>query len=402
MQLPVLEKFERTPSSGYYLPARVGRSGVLVYQRKDGTTFREFRPADEAFAARSLASLADAVVTVGHPPDELVSPANFRKYSAGHVRGAGRRDGQFIAGELAVQDEVAIAGLASRALSELSCGYTCVLDPTPGLDSETGERYDAIQRDVVYNHVALLPPGTGRAGPGAKVALDGATAGSRIDGLEVSAEPARHARVDVSHQIEARSDSMKEWINGREYTVGTPEWAAAHALRMKRLDELEEKAKEEEVEEGDLKSKLDALTKERDELKGQVDSMKAKLDELTKKLGESEDETKMDAKLAERGRVVDAAKRVLGTEAKTDSKTSDAIRREVLVKLDGADVVLDGEKKPLTADIVRVMFDARIRGLPATPGFAPPVRTDSYPTAPGLPTGAPTADPRGQYTPPGR
>lgn len=399
LELPKLERFSRTPQGGYYVPARVGRSGVLVYQRKDGTLCREYRPPAEAFSPRSLASLEDAVVTVGHPPGELVSPATFRKYAAGHVRGGGRRDDRFIAGELAVEDSMAIGGLAARVLVEISSGYTCILDPTPGTDPETGERYDAVQRDVVYNHVALLPPGHGRAGRDVKVALDSSDREVRIDGLEAELDPVRHVRVDHPQPIEARADmttKLTEKINGREYEIGSAEWWPPHVRQIARLDELEAEAAEAEKEEKTVADQLAELKKSNDTLKGQLDAATAEIGELKKKLGEETSGEKMDSLVAERVSLIDVARRVLGTEAKFDGKSNDTVRREVITKLDGAAVLLDGDK-PKGADYVVAYFESLAKRIGSST-TAPAPRTDANPT--GGP--APKVDVKNFHTPPSR
>lgn len=383
-RLAPIDKLARTPTGGIRVNANVGREGVLVYQRQDGSVRREYRPADEAFAAASLESIADAVVTVGHPPDALVTPRTVRTYQVGHVRGAAKRDGKMISAELAVLDEDAIGKIATGELVELSCGYTCIVDATPGT-TPSGEAYDVVQRDVAYNHVALLGEGQGRAGRDAKL---------RFDGAEV--------RLEAIEEPEPRNDAMKEWINGREYTVGTPEWAAANALRMKRLDELEKAA----TEGGDLASKVDELTKAKEGLTKELADARAKIDELTKKLsGEAPpDEKKLDSLVEERAAVREVARRVLGADAKLEGKTNDALRREVITKLDGAAVLMDGDK-PRPPEFVQTYFEGRARSLASSSTSSSPVPAFA-PLAPRgdagfVPAPAPV-DHRHLYTPPGR
>lgn len=386
-RLAPIDRLERTPTGGIRIGANVGRSGVLVYLRSDGSVRREYRSEAEAFSARSLASIADAVVTVGHPPDALVTPRTVKTHQVGHVRGGARRDGKMIAAELAVLEEGAIGQIASGDLSELSAGYTCRIDETPGTSPE-GEAYDVAQCEIEYNHVALLPEGQARAGRDAKL---------RFDGAEVRLE------ADNERQFETRNDAMKEWIDGREYTVGTPEWAAANALRRKRLDELEK----EKAEGGDLAAKVDELTKKRDELTKELTDAKAKIDELTKKLsGEAPpDEKKLDALVDERASVREIARRVLGAEAKLDGKSNDVLRREVITKLDGAAILLDGDR-PRPPEFVQTYFEGRARSIASSSTTQPgalqsPLGTSSslradvgqVPTVP---------DHRSLYTPPGR
>ena len=44
----------------------IGRSGILIYKKADGTERREYRPPEEAFKAESLASLKGKPITIGH------------------------------------------------------------------------------------------------------------------------------------------------------------------------------------------------------------------------------------------------------------------------------------------------------------------------------------------------
>lgn len=135
-------------------------------------------------------------------------------------------------------------------------------------------------------------------------------------------------------------------------------------------------------------------------MKAELDATKAKLDELTKKMGEPEDESKMDAKIAERSSVLDAARRVLGPDAKLDGKSNDAIRREVITKMDGAAALLEGDK-PRAPELVKVYFEARTRSVaqaPAPRGDARQLPAASFPGA----TQASALDVSSLYTPPGR
>src|SRR5678816_252445 len=93
----VIGKLEKTPTGGVRVPARVTRTGVFPYMRADGSIQREYRPASEVFKADSLASLADAAVTVEHPTEGVVTPETFRQLAAGYVREGVRQDGNFVA-----------------------------------------------------------------------------------------------------------------------------------------------------------------------------------------------------------------------------------------------------------------------------------------------------------------
>lgn len=140
----------------------VGRVGILKYVNADGSPRFEYRPPDEAFHADSLATLKGKPITLGH--HGLVTAANVTGMKpVGTVLSAGRQDGDNI------RAEVMIYNLPTDA-RELSCGYTCDLDETPGTTPQ-GEHYDAVQRHIRYNHVAVVK--RGRAGHVARLNMDG-------------------------------------------------------------------------------------------------------------------------------------------------------------------------------------------------------------------------------------
>lgn len=162
---------ERTPQGGLRVPANFTRTGVFEYRNQDGTVRREYRPPTEVFDSDSLASLEDAPVTDLH--QGMVNPGNHQALAKGHVRNINRA-GNFVAGVVLVQDADLVAAVERGDRVEVSCGYNCKLDMTPGTTPE-GEPYHAVQTQVRYNHVALLPRGTGRAGREVALRLDGAS-----------------------------------------------------------------------------------------------------------------------------------------------------------------------------------------------------------------------------------
>lgn len=200
-----VDRAERLSSGALRIDARPTRTGVLLYHRPDGSTIRELRPAAEVFSPDSLASLRGVATTVQHP-DQPVSPDTWAEHAVGHVGDDVRADGSHVAASLVVQHAPAIDGVMSEgpnALRELSCGYSCELDPTPGLFE--GQQYDAIQRNIRYNHVALLRSGEGRAGPSASLRFDSAI-------------------VAVSVKDEIKPMGVKIKVDGREFEEGS----AAH------------------------------------------------------------------------------------------------------------------------------------------------------------------------------
>lgn len=152
--------------------SRATRVGVFEYTRADGSKVRELRRPEVVFAPSHLETLVGASLTIGHPP-EHVNPSNMRQLEVGVVTSA-RQDGSFVAADLSIRDASVIGKVERGELVELSCGYTCDVDPRPGVWQ--GERYDQAQINLRVNHIALLPPGHGRAGPEVRIRADAAGA----------------------------------------------------------------------------------------------------------------------------------------------------------------------------------------------------------------------------------
>lgn len=144
------------------------RTGVFTYRNPDGSERKELRTPEEVFHADSLQSFSMVPVTDDHPP-EMLNAQNSRKYQVGHVGESIRKDGDKVAGTLMITDGGTVSKMDGGKV-QLSCGYDCDLDMTPG--TYKGEKYDAIQRNIRGNHVALVQ--VGRAGENVRVRMDAA------------------------------------------------------------------------------------------------------------------------------------------------------------------------------------------------------------------------------------
>lgn len=163
-------KIQRTPSGGVRVDALLTRPGVFNYTDAQGKTVREYRPPEEVFAADSLASLADAAVTNRHPKGPVTAD-NWDKLAIGHVSNP-RKEDSGVGAQVIIAKADAVRRVGTD-LKELSCGYSVDLDFTPGT-TPGGERYDAVQRNIRYNHVGAGPTGWGRQGPQSAMRLDSA------------------------------------------------------------------------------------------------------------------------------------------------------------------------------------------------------------------------------------
>lgn len=136
----------------------IARTGVMVYGEGEipvealGGIIHVTRTDDEVFSPSAMSSFEGKPVTNLHPP-ALVTPASWREYVVGTVTNVRRMDSRLVA-DLLIADAGAIKEIQS-GLREVSCGYDASYEQTsPG---------QAMQREIVGNHVALVPKG--RCGP---------------------------------------------------------------------------------------------------------------------------------------------------------------------------------------------------------------------------------------------
>lgn len=297
-----LDKATRTPSGGIKVPARISRTGVQVYKNADGSERREYRPAEQVFDAKALASLGGAPVTKLHP-SEGVHLSNWQAISAGHVsdKDPGREKvdaEEFVVTDLFVQRADVIDDVAAGKLVECSVGYDCDLVFTPGV-APSGERYDAIQTNIRVNHVALGPENWARAGSAARL---------RLDGGEIPPDPPEEPRVKIK-------------LDGIEYDKGSD--AHVSALEKGRAD---------------AEAARGAADKALADEKAAHDKTKADAAETAGKLAAADAKLKVysDAEAAKAGEAFRAdMTTVLGKDYKFDGKDEPTILGDAIAKLGG-------------------------------------------------------------------
>lgn len=346
----------RRRDDGYLVAdARIARTGIQTYLgrevgRADMATVAVYRPGEEVFSAETLKSAAHRPVTNDHPP-ELVTSANWKKYAVGQSGDEVSGEGIYIRVPLMVSDGEAI-GDVEGGKRELSAGYTCDLDWTSGT-TPTGEVYDAIQRNIRMNHVAIVQ--RGRAGSEVRIG-DGAapwgaspvaTADERkpdmpdlrtvmVDGLSVSTTDQGAQAIE---KLTRERDSARQATNDA---------ASAHQTALA--------AKDAEL------AKKDAA----------IDDLKAK--QLT--------DADLDKRVAARATLVTTAK-AIAKDVKTDGLSDNDIRAAVVKAKVGDAAVADK-----SADYINARFDILAEGVAA--GGADPFRAAVKDGQP--PAGAATAD----------
>ena len=295
--------FERTNEGFLRGRAIVTSIGVFTYKRKDATVQRELRLPEEVFAYDTLNSMKLKPVTLNHP-NELVTSENADRLQVGSLGDNPTSttqwhdepwdkvtDGINCAIDMVITKKDAIDAVLNGKQA-LSMGYTCDLEAAQPGATWCGIEYDFIQRNIRYNHCAIVDEA--RAGDNAKIELradsedavledmvfykkpDGGTQMLKkinLDGIEYEAE---ETVIKALHAANERADKAEKDACGTKKELDE---AVANAKKAK--DELEKKISEIEAERDTAKEKADGLEKENAELKkNNLDS--ARLDEAVK------------------------------------------------------------------------------------------------------------------------
>ena len=162
-----IREHEFTKEGYFRAEAVFARDGILEYRSPDGSVRRELRTPEAN--KQALLGFGLKPVSLEHPP-VLIDSLNAKEYSVGLSDSTVVYDrGGFVRGVITVLDSVAVNSIRDKKTLQISAGYKCNIDPTPGVWQ--GQRYDAIQTDLEINHIALTQKG--RAGDQVKVCFDG-------------------------------------------------------------------------------------------------------------------------------------------------------------------------------------------------------------------------------------
>ena len=337
----------RRTDDGYLIAeAFVARTGIQLYRGDeaglDKDVVRVWRPESEVKDAASVRTYTHAPVTFGHP-HELVTADNWSDYAKGEVS----TEAEWVDGKLKlpliVKDAATIAAIEAGT-RELSAGYLCQLDHTPGVTPE-GEAYDAVQRGIRINHVAVVPKG--RAGAECRIG----------DAAEWGATPLTDAGTGVTHPSK-RDDSMSDSklttvVLGDAAVHVAPEDAAKiDAFKRDAAKALADKdtahaaaITDKDTEIGELKAKV-------------ADAEKAKVSDAD-----------LDRMVAERAELV-ATVKAIAKDAKTDGLSPADLRKAAVEARYGADAVKDASEAEIAGMFRIAAKDAKPD--PVRDGFGNP------------------------------
>jgi len=324
----MVDKFTKTPEGFLTGRAIITNVGVFPYVMDDGSVRLELRPAEEVFHPDSIASLKNKVLTNDHPT-VAVDADNAADLQKGFVGDTVYADGFHLSAPITITDADTVADVQAGKRG-LSAGYSVDIDETSGV--WMGIHYDVIQRNIRYNHTAVVE--RGRAGDSARMKLDSA------DGVPVSVQ------ISQPTQTKEENEPMKKIkIDGVEYEA-EGEVIKQLTTAQAKLDAANEAASASAKANSELQAKLDAATEE-------LASAKTKLDEAATAAPEQV-EAAVQARL---DIMVSAGK--AGVEVKKED-TNIEIQKAVILKA-SPDAKLDGKDEVY----ITARYDAAVERIDA-------------------------------------
>ncbi|RVL09921.1 DUF2213 domain-containing protein [Sinorhizobium meliloti] len=326
----------RRTADGYLVAdVRTARTGIQLYAghevgKPEMATVKVYRPEHQVFDKASLCSYAHKPVTNDHP-DEAVTADNWKALSVGSIGDEVARDGEFVRIPLIVMDAAAIKAI-DEGKRELSAGYTCDLAWEPGTTPE-GEKYDAIQKNIRINHVAIVQ--RGRAGSEARIG-DGAG--------KWGVSP---VNTQIADERIPKMDLRKILVDG--LTVETTDQGAQAITKLQK--DLESSAAKFADAEKAHQTTLAAKDAEMAKKDAEIDALKGRI------LSDAD----LDKRVQARADLVTKAK-VLAKDVKTEGLSDAAIRKAVVVAKLGDAAVADKSEAYIDARFDMLVEDASKNG----------------------------------------
>lgn len=203
----------RKTKDGYLVATpRVARSGIQLYSgaevgKPEMQTVRVYRPPEEVFNTDAMNSYAYRPVTIGHPGVKVTAD-NWTDLTRGMSGSEVVRDGDFVRVPMAIMDSKAIQSVEDGTV-ELSMGYEANIQWGDGV-TPNGEKYDAIQKDMRMNHLAIVSSARG----GSHLRIGDETSGEdtmkvMVDGISIEAtEQAAQVIEKLQNTIRTTNDSV--------------------------------------------------------------------------------------------------------------------------------------------------------------------------------------------------
>lgn len=222
MSLPRLKQVMRLDSipldktywtgEGYLVDQPIVTScGIFEYMQEDGGVRRELRLPENVFEEDSLASYEGKPIIITHNAG-FVDKDNVEDEQIGTILSRGYQDGDNVRAKIVIHNTDALR----CGLRELSLGYNLSLDETPGVWN--GQPYDAIQKNIRINHLALVD--NARAGEQARLNIDAKEKKTTLKGGKVMAK-AKKTRTDGANLTpEQLQEAVSAYLASHQQGLG--------------------------------------------------------------------------------------------------------------------------------------------------------------------------------------
>ena len=326
--MPSVQRYDSVPirdyhfddQTGFLYVYRVPIAGAMVqkYVKSDGSEEMEAKLPEEILSDATVSSANSKPVTDGH--HGLVTKDNSHDLMKGFTASNGHVEGNMLYNDITITDPNLISQIKNGSKRELSIGFETQMDPTSG--TYNGTKYDAVQRNIRINHVAVVPKG--RAGHEVRLIGDSAEA---VEQVEPSEEKGNQMETRV-----VRADGQNITVAADDVEKIT-KLDADNSAKAKQIADLDAQIKKLQSEKAQLQGDADASAKKADEAQAKADSLEAD----NKKLQEEFDKYKADG-VDKKLELIDKVKSFVGDEYDYHGKSDRDMKIDAVKAIKGDSV----------------------------------------------------------------
>lgn len=326
--MPSVQRYDSVPirdyhfddQTGFLYVYRVPIAGAMVqkYVKSDGSEEMEAKLPEEILSDATVSSANSKPVTDGH--HGLVTKDNSHDLLKGFTASNGHVEGNMLYNDITITDPNLISQIKSGDKRELSIGFETQMDPTSG--TYNGTKYDAVQRNIRINHVAVVPKG--RAGHEVRLIGDSAEA---VEQVEPSEEKGNQMETRV-----VRADGQNITVAADDVEKIT-KLDADNSAKAKQIADLDAQIKKLQSEKAQLQGDADSSAKKADEAQAKADSLEAD----NKKLQEKFDKYKADG-VDKKLELIDKVKSFVGDEYDYHGKSDRDMKIDAVKAIKGDSV----------------------------------------------------------------
>ena len=326
--MPSVQRYDSVPirdyhfddQTGFLYVYRVPIAGAMVqkYVKSDGSEEMEAKLPEEILSDATVSSANSKPVTDGH--HGLVTKDNSHDLLKGFTASNGHVEGNMLYNDITITDPNLISQIKSGDKRELSIGFETQMDPTSG--TYNGTKYDAVQRNIRINHVAVVPKG--RAGHEVRLIGDSAEA---VEQVEPSEEKGNQMETRV-----VRADGQNITVAADDVEKIT-KLDADNSAKAKQIADLDAQIKKLQSEKAQLQGDADASAKKADEAQAKADSLEAD----NKKIKEEFDKYKADG-VDKKLELIDKVKSFVGDEYDYHGKSDRDMKIDAVKAIKGDSV----------------------------------------------------------------